>query len=243
MRISVIGGTGFIGAKLVAALDAAGHEVTAHGRSTGLDLLTGVGVAPALAGAEVVVNTIDAPTFDEAASAFFKATTENLLAGATGAGVGHLVLLSIVGIDLVPDVPYYRAKVLQENVLKAGPVPYSILRATQFMKFVPGIMDWTTDGEVVRLPATPMQPVAGDEVVATLAEITLGAPLRGTVDLAGPDLIPLDELGRITLRARPDGRRVEVDENAGLFAAVPGDAITAPKDARLGRVHYTEWLG
>ncbi|MGW4273848.1 SDR family oxidoreductase [Streptomyces seoulensis] len=242
MRIAVVGGTGFIGSRLVERLRKAGHEVSAHARNTGLDLLTGEGLPGAVEGAEVVVDTIDAPSFDAAATPFFRTTTRNLLDAAGQAGVGHVVLLSIVGIDRVPQVDYYRAKVAQEDEVKAGPVPYSIVRATQFMEFVPKIMAWTADGDTVRLPTTPLQPVAADEVVEALADVAAGAPLSGTLDVAGPDVLPLDELGRLTLDARPDGRRVVVDESAGLFAAVVGDAVTAPPGARLGRVHYTDLL-
>ncbi|GAA5058271.1 SDR family oxidoreductase [Streptomyces similanensis] len=242
MRIAVVGGTGFIGSRLVERLRKAGHEVSAHARNTGLDLLTGEGLPGAVEGAEVVVDTIDAPSFDAAATPFFRTTTRNLLDAAGQAGVGHVVLLSIVGIDRVPQVDYYRAKVAQEDEVKAGPVPYSIVRATQFMEFVPKIMEWTADGDTVRLPTTPLQPVAADEVVEALADVAAGAPLSGTLDVAGPDVLPLDELGRLTLDARPDGRRVVVDESAGLFAAVVGDTVTAPPGARLGRVHYTDLL-
>ncbi|NEA49524.1 NAD(P)H-binding protein [Streptomyces sp. SID10815] len=242
MRIAVVGGTGFIGSRLVERLRKAGHEVSAHSRDTGLDLLTGEGLPGAVEGAEVVVDTIDAPSFDAAATPFFRTTTRNLLDAAGQTGVGHVVLLSIVGIDRVPQVDYYRAKVAQEDEVRAGPVPYSIVRATQFMEFVPKIMSWTADGDTVRLPTTPLQPVAADEVVEALADVAAGAPRDGTLDVAGPDVLPLDELGRLTLDARPDGRRVVVDESAGLFAAVVGDAVTAPPGARLGRVHYTDLL-
>ncbi|WP_055590396.1 SDR family oxidoreductase [Streptacidiphilus griseoplanus] len=242
MRIAVVGGTGFVGSRLVARLGATGCEVSAHGRSTGLDLLTGEGLRQAVDGAGVVVDTIDAPSFDAAAAPFFRTTTQNLLAAAEAAGVGHVVLLSIVGIDRVPDADYYRAKVLQEDLVKAGPVPYSIVRATQFMEFIAGIMDWTTEGKAVHLPTTPLQPIAADEVVDTLAEVATGTSLNGTLDIAGPEAVPLDELGRATLRARPDGRRVVVDPSAGLFAAVPGDALTAPSGARLARTRYADWL-
>ncbi|WP_377267002.1 SDR family oxidoreductase [Peterkaempfera sp. SMS 1(5)a] len=242
MRIAVIGGTGFVGSRLVERLRETGHQASPHGRSTGLDLLTGDGVPQAVSGADVVIDTIDAPSFDAAAAPFFRTTTQHLLAAAEQAGVGHVVLLSIVGVERVPDVDYYRAKVLQEDIVKAGPIPYSIVRATQFMEFIAGIMDWTTEGRTVRLPTTPLQPIAAGEVVGALADTATGAPLNGTLEIAGPDVLPLDELGRVTLSARPDGRTVVVDESAGLFAAVPGDALTAPSGARLARTRYTDWL-
>lgn len=239
MRIAVVGGTGFIGSRLVEKLKSAGHAVSAHGRNNGLDLLTGEGLPEAVRGCDVVVNTIDAPSFDAAAIPFFRTTTQNLVDAAARAGVRHLVLLSIVGIDRVPQVDYYRAKVVQEDTLAAGGIPYSIVRATQFMEFVPKIMSWTTDGDTVRLPTTPLQPVAADDLVEALADVATAPPLDGTVDVAGPDVLPLDRLGRLTLDARPDGRSVVVDESAGLFAAVVGDAVTAPPGARLGATHYT----
>lgn len=242
MKIAVIGGTGFIGSQLVQKLSAGGAETCAHGKSTGLDLLTGEGLRDAVSGVDVIVNTIEVPNFDAQAAPFFRTTTENLLAGAQQAGVKHLVLLSIVGIDRVPDVDYYRAKLLQENLLKTGPVSYSIVRATQFMEFVETILSWTTEGNTVRLPTTPLQPVAASEVVDTLVDVATAQPLNGTLNIAGPDIIPLDELGRRTLQAHPDGRTVVVDESAGLFAAVSGDALTAPSDARLTRTTYSDFL-
>lgn len=203
MKTAVIGGTGFVGTRLVEKLRSAGHEATPHGRSTGLDLLTGVGLPDALRSVDVVVLTIDAPSFDAAASPFFRSTTLNLLAAADRAGVGHLVLLSIVG---VPGVDYYKAKILQEDLIGSGPIPFSVVRATQFMEFVEPIMSWTSDGDVVRLPATRLQPIAVDDVVGTLVDVATGPPVNGTVNVAGPGVFPLDELGRVTLRARGDER-------------------------------------
>ncbi|MFG3200111.1 SDR family oxidoreductase [Streptomyces sp. NPDC048208] len=242
MKIAVIGAGGFVGSRLVRKLRSEGHEVGAHDRSTGVDLLTGEGVPEALAGAEVVVNTIDAPSFDEAAVPFFRTTTETLLRAAERARVGNVVLLSIVGIDQVPEVEYYRAKLEQERLVEAGPVPYTIVRATQFMDFVEAIMSWTTSGDTVRLPATRLQPVAVDEVVDALAESATTLPRNGVVNVAGPDVIPLDDLGRLTLRVHPDGRDVVLDEDAGLFGQVPRDAVTAPPGSRLGTTSYEQWL-
>ncbi|MFF7965274.1 SDR family oxidoreductase [Streptomyces sp. NPDC007903] len=242
MKIAVVGAGGFVGSRLVKKLRAGGHEVTAHDRSTGVDLLTGEGVPEALAGADTVVNTVNAPSFDAAAVPFFRTTTETLVRAADRAGVGKVVLLSIVGIDQVPDVAYYQAKLEQERLLEAGPVPYTIVRATQFMDFVEPIMSWTTSGKTVRLPTTRIQPVAVEDVVDTLAEAATTPPRNGIVNVAGPDVFPLDELGRLTLRAHSDGREVTVDENAGLFGQVPQDAVIAPPDARLGRTSYEQWL-
>ena len=242
MKTAVIGGTGFVGTRLVERLRSTGHETTSHGRSTGLDLLTGAGLPDALRSVDVVVLTIDAPSFDAAASPFFRSTTQNLLDAAGRAGVGHIVLLSIVGIDRVPGVDYYTAKILQEDLIRSGPIPSSVVRATQFMEFVEPIMSWTSDGDVVRLPTTRLQPIAVDDAVGTLADVATGTPVDGIVDVAGPDVFPLDELGRITLRARGDERTVVVDESAGLFGAVPETAIIAPPGARIGAVHYSDWL-
>ncbi|MFG2358369.1 SDR family oxidoreductase [Streptomyces sp. NPDC048521] len=223
-------------------LRATHHEVAAHGRSSGLDLLKGEGLPDALRAAEVVVDTIDAPSFDAKAVPFFRKTTANLLRAAEQAGVGHIVLLSIVGIDRVPDVDYYNAKVLQEVLVQEGPIPYSIVRATQFMEFIDKIVEWTSDSDSVRLPTTRLQPIAVGEVVDTLADVVTGPPFNGTLSVAGPDVFPLDELGRLTLQAHHDRRSVVPDESAGLFAAVPPDAIIAPAGAMIGRIHYTDWV-
>lgn len=242
VRIAVIGGTGFIGARLVHNLEAGGHEVGAHGRSTGLDLVTGERLSEALSEVDVVVNTIDAPSFDATAATFFQTTTENLLAAAARARVKHIVLLSIVGIDRVSGVEYYKAKLLQEKLIQAGPTPYSIVRATQFMDFIAAIMSWTTEGDVVRLPTTTLQPVAAADLVDVLAEVATDRPRNGIVNVAGPDIVSLDELGRQALQAHPDARTVVVDESAGLFSAVSGDAIIAPPDARLAPTSYSDFL-
>jgi uncharacterized protein YbjT (DUF2867 family) len=242
MKIAVIGGTGLIGAKVVRILTSAGHDAVPHAQSTGVDLLSGQGLPEALAGADVVVNLTNSPTFDEASPAFFRTTTDNLLAAADRAGVGHAVVLSIVGADLVPDLVYYRAKVLQEDILKAGPVPYSIVRATQFFEFVDAAMSWTSDENTVRLPATRVQPIAADDVAQAVADVSAGTPLRGTRDIAGPEVFTLDELGRITLAARGDRRTVVTDDQAGLFAAASGDALVAEDGAVVARTTYREWL-
>ena len=241
MKIAVIG-TGLIGAQVVDDLTAAGHQATGHSRSTGVDLLTGDGLDDAVRGAEVVVNLTNSPTFDDASIDFFRTTVTNLLAAAQAAGAGHIVTLSIVGVDQVPDMAYYRAKTVQEDLVKAGPIPYSIVRATQFMEFVGPTMDWTTDGDVVRLPATPIQPISSVDVAAAVAETAAGTPLRGTLDIGGPEVFTLDELGRITLAATGDHRHVVTDDTAGLFALVKGDALLAPAGAHLASTHYRDWL-
>ncbi|MGW6059242.1 SDR family oxidoreductase [Streptomyces sp. NPDC055189] len=243
MNITVIGGTGLIGSQLVARLREAGHEVVASSLSTGVDLLTGTGLDQALKGADTVVNVSNSPTFDEASPDFFRTTTGNLLAAGERAGVRHQVILSIVGVDQVPQLDYYRAKTLQEDLLRQGPTPYSIVRATQFFEFMDAVMSWTSDDQAVRLPATRIQPLATADVVQALADVTTAPPLNGTLEVAGPDVFPLDELGRLTLAARKDSRPVVTDEKAGMFAAVEGDVLIAGPDARLASNRYEDWLG
>lgn len=241
MRIAVIGGTGLIGSQVVGKLNAAGHQAVPLATSTGVDVVTGAGLDEALAGAEAVVNLTNSPTFDDASVDFFRTSMDNVITASAKAGVGHLVILSIVGVDQVPDVVYYRAKVLQEDALKAGPIPWSIVRATQFMEFIDAVMSWTTDGDTVRLSATPIQPIAAADVAQAVADVAAGAPLGGVLNVAGPDVFTLDELGRTTLAARGDKRTV-VTADEGLFAAVPGDVLIARDDARIATTHYTDWL-
>ncbi|WP_326617612.1 NAD(P)H-binding protein [Streptomyces decoyicus] len=242
MKFAVIGGTGLIGSQVVKKLNAAGHEAVPHSPATGVDVITGQGVEEAVTGADCIVNLTNSPTFDDASPAFFQTSMDNLLAAGHKGGVGHFVILSIVGADQVPDLAYYRAKVLQEDLLKAGPIPYSIVHATQFMEFIDAFMSWTTEGDTVRLPTTPLQPIAAQDVSDTVAEVAAGPPLNGTLSVGGPDVHPLDELGRITLNARPDGRTVITDDTAGMFAAVDGDVLTTKGDARIAPTHYTDWL-
>ncbi|MEU2001934.1 SDR family oxidoreductase [Rhodococcus sp. NPDC019627] len=242
MKLAVIGGTGLIGSQVVRKLNEAGHEAIPASQSTGVDLLSGQGLDSALEGADVVIDASNSPTFDEASLDFFRASMSNLLAAGERAGVRHQVVLSIVGVDQVPQLDYYRAKTLQENLLRQGPTPYSILRATQFFEFVDAVLSWTSDGDTVRLPSTPLQPIAAAEVVDALVEVSTGTPLGGIRDIAGPEVFPLDELGRITLAAQGDARTVTLDENAGLFGAVTGDVLTAGSDARLAPTHYRDWL-
>ncbi|GAA1937524.1 NAD(P)H-binding protein [Streptomyces durmitorensis] len=243
MNITVIGGTGLIGSQLVSRLREAGHEVVASSLSTGVDLLTGAGLDQALKGADTVVNVSNSPTFDEASPDFFRTTTGQLLAAGERAGVRHQVILSIVGVDQVPQLDYYRAKTLQEDLLRQGPTPYSIVRATQFFEFMDAVLSWTADEETVRLPATRVQPISTADVVQALADVATAPPLNGTLDVAGPDVFPLDELGRRTLSARKDPRSVTTDETAGMFAAVEGDVLVAGPGARLAATHYEDWLG
>ncbi|MFJ7998879.1 SDR family oxidoreductase [Streptomyces sp. NPDC096310] len=241
MKFAVIGGTGLIGSQVVTILNAAGHEAVPHSQSTGVDVISGQGLDEAAAGADVLVNLTNSPTFDEASPDFFRTSMDHLLAAATKGGVGHFVILSIIGTDRVPELDYYRAKTLQENILAAGPVPYSIVRATQFMEFMGAVLAMTTDGDTVRLPATPIQPIAAKDVAAAVAEVAAGPPLNGMHKIAGPEVFPLDELGRITLSRTGDHRTVVTDPAAGMFAAVKGDVLT-DRNAHLAPTHYADWL-
>jgi uncharacterized protein YbjT (DUF2867 family) len=242
MKIAVIGGTGLIGSQVVKILNAGGHEAVPHSPSTGLDLISGQGLPEALNGADVVINLTNSPTFDDASPAFFQTTMDNLLSAAKAAGVGHAVILSIVGADRVPTLAYYRAKVLQEDILKAGPVPYSIVRATQFFEFMPAVLSWTADENTVRLPETLVQPIASADIARAVADVSVGSPLKGTRNVAGPEVFRLDELGKITLAARGDHRTVVTDETAGMFAAASGDALIAQDGAVIAKTTYREWL-
>ncbi|MFI8238452.1 SDR family oxidoreductase [Streptomyces sp. NPDC085866] len=241
MKIAVIGGTGLIGSQVVKNLKAAGHEAVPHSKSSGVDVISGQGVEEAVAGADVAVNLTNSPTFDEASLAFFQTSMDNLLAAARKGGVGHFVILSIVGADQVPELDYYRAKVLQEKLLANASVPYSIVRATQFMEFMDAVLSWTADGDTVRLPATPIQPIAAKDVAREVAQVAAGAPVNGIRNIGGPDIFTLDELGRITLSHQGDSRTVVTDPTAGMFAVVKGDVLT-DKNAHLAPTRYADWL-
>jgi uncharacterized protein YbjT (DUF2867 family) len=242
MKITVIGGTGLIGSQVVQKLTAAGHQAVPAALSTGLDLITGKGLDQALEGTEVVVNVANSPTFDEASVAFFRTSMNNLLAAGESAGVRHQVILSIVNVDQVPQLVYYRAKTLQEDLLRQGPTPYSIVRATQFFEFMNTLVTETSDETTVRLPAIRIQPIAAADVAAAVTEVSTGAPVRGIRNNAGPDVFPLDELGRITLAARQDNRTVITDDQAGTFGGVTGDVLTAGPDAHLAPTRYQDWI-
>ncbi|MFD7612590.1 SDR family oxidoreductase [Streptomyces sp. NPDC059828] len=242
MKFTVLGATGLIGSQAVKLLTGAGHEVVSASLSTGVDVLSGKGLDEALSGADVAINLTNSPTFDASSIAFFETSMTTIGAAADAAGVGHQVILSIVGVDQVPRLDYYRAKVAQEDALANGPTPYSIVRATQFFEFVEAIMSMTTDGDAVRLPPTPVQPMASADVAAAVVGTASGPPLQGVRNIGGPEVFPLDELGRITLGARPDGRRVLPDDQAGMFAVVPGDVLTTPEGADLGPTYYRDWL-
>jgi len=242
MKLTVIGGTGLIGSQVVQKLTATGQEAVPAAPSTGVDLITGKGMDQALDGAEVVVNLANSPTFDEASLDFFRTSMQNLLAAGERAGVRHQVILSIVGVDQVPQRDYYRAKTLQEDLLRQGPTPYSIVRATQFFEFMDAVLSETSDATTVRLPSTRLQPIAAGDVVDAVVEVSTGTPLLGIRNVAGPDVFPLDELGRVTLAARQDNRTVVTDDTAGTFAGITDDVLIAGPDAHLAPTHYQDWI-
>ncbi|WP_328875954.1 NAD(P)H-binding protein [Streptomyces sp. NBC_00287] len=242
MKIVVIGGTGRIGSQVVALLRANGHEVVPAAPSTGVDTLTGEGLAEALKGADVVVDVSNSPSFDpEPALDFFTRSARNLFAAEKEAGVRHHVGLSIVGVDQVPDYGYYRAKVAQEDAVRGSGVPYSIVRATQFFEFIAPVMDMSTEGSEVRLTSTRLRPIASADVAAAVAGAAQGEPSNGIRNIAGPEVYGLDRLGEITLAAKPDGRTVVTDESAGLFAGMP-DVLAGDDTVQVAATRYEDWL-
>ncbi|PMU10925.1 MULTISPECIES: SDR family oxidoreductase [unclassified Pseudomonas] len=244
MKIVVIGGTGLIGSKLVQNLRERGHDVLAAAPSTGVNSITREGLAQAMDGAEVVVDVANAPSWeDQAVLDFFETSSRNLLAAEAAAGVRHHVALSIVGSERLPENGYFRAKVAQENLIKASGIPYTLLRATQFFEFVGGIAQSATVGEEICLSPALIQPMASDDVVAALTDVALAAPANGTVEVAGPEAMPLDELVRRFLRATQDTRKVVPDVHARYYGAVLDDqSLTAGKNARLGAIRFEDWL-
>ncbi len=244
MKIVVIGGSGLIGSKLVNKLREDGHDPLAASPDSGVNTITGEGLAEALEGAEVVVDVANAPAWDDAAVLeFFQTSSRNLLAAETAAGVGHHVVLSVVGTDRLPESGYLRAKVAQEEAVKAATIPYTILRATQFFEFIGRIADSTTDGNTVRLAPALVQPEAADDVAAALADVAVDAPVNGIVELAGPEPFRLDELARRVLSANNDPRQVMADVHARYFGAELDDqSLTPGHDARIAPTHFEDWL-
>ncbi|MEV4625151.1 SDR family oxidoreductase [Micromonospora sp. NPDC049523] len=248
MKIVVIGGTGLIGANLVNRLRAGGHDVVAASPSSGVNTITGEGLADAVAGAEAVVDVANSPSFEDAAVLeFFTTSGRNLLAAEVDAGVGHHIALSVVGADRLADAGYMRAKIAQEDLIKESGLPYTILRATQFFEFAGGIAQTSTDGDTVRLPPALVQPVASDDVAATLADIVPDPPRNGTIELAGPEKIGLDEFVRRFLAvdgAHHDVREVTTDVHARYFGYELDDSTITPGDSpRIGKVRFADWLG
>ena len=250
MKIVVIGGTGLIGSKTVNILRQRGHEVVAASPSSGVNTLTGEGLAEALKNAEVVVDVANSPSFeDKPALDFFETSGRNLLAAERSAGVKHHVALSVVGTDrLTGSGPgslsgYFRAKMAQENLIKASGIPFTIVHATQFFEFVKGIAQSATGGSMIRLSSVLMQPMAADDVAARVAEVALGKPANGMIEIAGPDQIRQDELVRQYLSATGDARNVVSDAKAGYFGITVNDQSLVPgNNPRLGSTHYEDWL-
>ena len=244
MTIVVIGGNGFIGKKLVTNLRERGHETIAASPSSGVNAVTGEGLAEVLVGAKVVVDVTNSPSFeDDLALEFFEKSSQNLLAAEAVAGVEHHVALSIVGADLIPDSGYIQAKIVQEKAIESAEIPYTILRATQFFEFVGAIAQAATDVETVRVPAAFIQPVLSDDVAAALVDIALGEPMNGTVELAGPDRFSFEELIRCFLSANHDSRQVVTDTHASYFGAKLIDRALVPEgNSRIGSTHFENWL-
>jgi uncharacterized protein YbjT (DUF2867 family) len=244
MKIVVIGGSGLIGSKLVELLRGKGHEVIAASPDTGVNTLTGAGLAEVLAGAQVVVDVANSPSFeDKAVMDFFLTSGRNLLAAEAAAGVKHHVALSIVGTQRVVESGYLRAKAAQENLIKTSSIPYTILESTQFFEFIERIAKEALDGEVYRLSPALMQPIVSDEVVAVLGDIVLGPPLNDTVEVGGPEAIPLDELARQLLSAKEDQHQVVADTHARYFGAELNDQSLIPGPrARIGSLTFGDWV-
>jgi uncharacterized protein YbjT (DUF2867 family) len=244
LKIVIIGGSGLIGSKLTALLRQRGHDVNAASPSSGVNTITGAGLAEALAGAQVVVDVANSPSFeDKAVLEFFEKSGRNLLAAEAAAGVQHHVALSVVGTERLLASGYFRAKMAQENLIKASPVPYTIVRATQFFEFVKMIAHGATDGQTVRLPPALMQPIVSDDVAALLADIAVGAPVHGMVEIAGPEPIRQDEMIQQFFRATGDTRSLVVDSAALYFGVRLNDqSLTPGASPRLGPTRFQDWL-
>lgn len=244
MKIVVFGGSGLIGTNLVSRLRQKGHEVVAASPASGVNTITREGLAEALSGAKVVVDVANSPSFeDKAVLEFFEKSGRNLLAAEAAAGVGHHVALSVVGTERNPDSGYLRAKMAQENLIKASRIPYTILRLTQFFEFVGAIVQSAADGDTFRLSPALFQPVASDDVAAALADIAVAPPLNGTIEIAGPEKIPFDAIARQYLAAKADRRQVIADVHARYFGAPLDDKSLTPGDRpRLGAIRFEDWL-
>jgi uncharacterized protein YbjT (DUF2867 family) len=239
-----MGGSGLIGSKVVTKLGEHGYDAVAASLKTGVNALTGEGLADVLKGAEVLVDVLNSPSFEEkAVMAFFQASTSNILRYMAEAGVGHYVALSIVGTDRFSDNPYFRAKIVQEKLIRESRTPYTIVRATQFFEFVAAIADSATEGNVVRLPPVDFQPMAAEDVAIAVARAAMGKPVNGVVEVAGPERFRFDELVRLSLRARGDQREVVADQKAQYYGAIPGEHALVPAgEAQLGAIRFRDWL-
>jgi uncharacterized protein YbjT (DUF2867 family) len=246
MKIVVIGGSGLIGSKLVPLLRQRGQEVLAASPDSGVNTLTGAGLAEALAGAQVTVDVANSPSFEDAAvMEFFQTSGRNLLAAEAKAGVRHHIALSVVGADRLPESGYLRAKVAQENLIKGSAIPYTILRSTQFMEFGGRIADEASHDNVVRVPAAALiQPILSDDVVAVVADIALGAPVNGTIEVGGPERFPFDKFIALSLSAKHDERKVVADPHARYFGAeLNEDSLIPGGEARIGHTRFEAWCG
>ncbi|HSV67568.1 MAG TPA: SDR family oxidoreductase [Mycobacteriales bacterium] len=244
MKIVVVGGTGLIGSKVVTRLGEHGHEAVAAAPNTGVNTLTGEGLADAVAGAAVVIDVSNSPSFEDAAVLdFFETSTRNLLAAAAAAGIGHYAALSVVGTARLPDSGYLRAKVAQEKLIEKSSIPYSLVHATQFFEFVASIADAATEGRTVRMAPVAFQPVAADDAAAAVARTAMGSPLNGRVEVAGPEQYRMDEFFRTALAAHQDPREVVTDEHARYFGTELSERSLVPLGAAiLGEVRYADWL-
>jgi len=244
MKIVIIGGTGLIGSKTVKILEKAGHEVIAASPRKGVNALTEEGLAGALAGAQVVVDLANSPSFeDKAVLEFFETSGRNLLAAEAAAGVAHHVALSVVGTERLQQSGYFRAKLAQEKLIKASPIPYTIVQATQFFEFLGSIADSGGQGDSVRLTSAAFQPIASDDVAAVMADVALARPLNGTIEIAGPERTPLSEFVARYLKASGDPRKVVSDAKAGYFGAAVDDRSLVPGEKpRLGATRFEDWF-
>jgi uncharacterized protein YbjT (DUF2867 family) len=244
MKIVVIGGSGLIGSKLVSKLREQGHEAIASSPKSGVNSITGEGLAEALKGASVVVDVTNSPSWEDAAvMTFFETSTRNLLSYGAAAGVKHHVALSVVATERLLASGFFRAKMAQENLIKASSIPYTIIRATQFFEFVKGIADFSTEGNKVRLPTAFIQPMAADDVASAVGRIATGVPVNGTVEVGGPEKFRLDELVRRGLAARNDPREVVADPHARYYGVELSEGTLVPgDDARLGETRFETWL-
>src|SRR5687768_246342 len=245
MKIVVIGGHGRIGSKIVEKLGEHGHDAVAADLGTGVNTITGEGLAEAFEDADVVVDVSNSPSFEgDAVMEFFRTSTRNILVAEQAARVGHHVAMSIVGTDRLPDSGYLRAKVAQEELIQASSIPYSIVRSTQFFEFVESIAAAATDGDTVRVPAASIQPVAADDVARAVGRIAVGTPVNGIVEVAGPEPFGFDELIRYGLSARNDPRHVVADPDARYFGTtLTNDSLLPGENARLGETRFEDWLG
>ena len=244
MKIVVVGASGRLGKKLVSKLREHGHEAIAASRSSGVDAVTGEGLAEVLVGAQAVVDVTSSPSFEDAAVLeFFEKSTRNLLAAEADAGVAHHVVVSIVGADRIPDSGYMRAKVAQEKLIQSAAIPYTIVRATQFFEFIETIIaQFPSDGQTVHLPPALIQPILVDDVTDALVDITLGAPVNGIIDLAGPERFRFEEIVRQFLSATHDSRQVVVNSHARYFGAVLNEQLVPQGNSRIGSTHFEDWL-